>query len=317
MKKLIFLLSVLLVLNNIPIAYAENFENLRIEQEDKLFVPLENADEVWNYLYQQYVADKDNIKKLDPLFSSYYNEEDFTDVYFDTPDLKLLSMRSSVRHRKRINLTNPEDIKNEKELIQIKVSNISSNPLNRGEFKFPVDSAYRKKFEQKLGEMGINPASLRPILTVKDLRERIYFEKDGKPIFSISFDNVTSRIWWARTNFIEIEPELNEITYTEANSETRKNMEGILGKVVSDIKNKFPFIKSDLAPKYNKSFNYLNSQLPFLKFLVKFNLHHTQGILIIIFILLIIIGAGIYWLFAAFRRKKINKQIYDRKSNQN
>jgi len=155
---------------------AAGYNKLRIEQEDKLLVPLDKAEEVWEFLHERYVVDRESLKKLDSLFTSYFNEEKFTDTYFDTPDLKLLSMESGVRHRLRVNLTNPDDRKSGRELMQIKLNDRSQNVLERGEIKFDikrpatkdspednhpmlgiVKSSQREDFKQRLKERGLEP----------------------------------------------------------------------------------------------------------------------------------------------------------------
>jgi hypothetical protein len=301
---------------------ADGYNSQRIEQEDKLFVPLDKAEEVWNYLEQTYVKDQEGLKKIDPLFTSYWNLEEFWDTYFDTPSFQVLEQENGVRFRRRVNLTNPEDRKSGRELMQIKLNNISSNPLDRGEIKYdireiepgeittPIDNhpmiglvkrSHRDGFIQRLKDMGLDPMTMRPVLTVHDYRSRIYILKDQKPFMSVSFDRASANIWWAGTNFIEIEPELNEIAYTDADEETRKYMESILGIIVSDIHAQFPYIERNLTPKYGKSFNALEAQLPFLPLLVKFNLNDVKGMFIVLVPLIIVIISLLY----AIRKKFI------------
>ncbi len=68
---------------------------------------------------------------------------------------------------------------------------------------------------------------------------------------------------------VELEPELNEIPYTAADSAGRAFMENINQRIVEDILQKFPEIKRDLTPKYNKAFNYFDKKIPFLRFLIR------------------------------------------------
>lgn len=251
----------------------------RTEQEDKLTIPLEKLEEVWAYLKGKYVADKEGLKKLDPLFTSYAEEEEFTDVYFDSPDFKLLETESGVRHRKRINLTDPEDHKSGRELMQVKLNHISENKFERGEIKFDikhyedpesaedlhpmlgiVKKSHRKEFKEVLRGIGLNPVEMKPVLTVKDHRRRVYILKNRNPFISLSVDHVTSELGGKKAEFSEIEPELNEIIFTDADAETKKYMEGTNAKIIGDLLEKFPFIKRDLTPKYNKSFNQLKEQ---------------------------------------------------------
>ena len=271
-----------------PLKAAENA--LRIEQEGKLLVPQEKANEVWQWLRKNYIDNHEVLNRLDPTLTVYADEENFRDNYFDTPALQLLDKQNSVRHRQRENLTNPEDRKSGRELVQIKLSNISDNQLNRGEYKFEVDlskgpapdknllvglikkGSQRDNFISRLMDLEIKPDYLRPILIVNDFRQRIYFEKEAKPYSSISFDQVTVKRWWAKVQFVEIEPELNEISYTENDEAGRKEMENINRQIIASIKQQFPEIVTDLTPKYNKSFNGLEKKIPGLRWLIRWGL---------------------------------------------
>src|SRR5262245_24471943 len=90
---------------------APGYDKLRIEQEDKLLVPLDMAPEVWKWLHHRYVDDKTYLAELDSRFTATWSEELFTDTYFDTPSMQLYGMQSGVRKRHRVNLSNPEDVK--------------------------------------------------------------------------------------------------------------------------------------------------------------------------------------------------------------
>lgn len=98
---------------------AHGHDKVRIEQEDKLLVPTERIEEVWEYLRQRLHEDKAFLAELDPRFTSKWSEELFHDTYFDTPSLQLHAMQSGVRHRRREDLTNPDDAKSGRELLQI------------------------------------------------------------------------------------------------------------------------------------------------------------------------------------------------------
>jgi hypothetical protein len=276
---------------------AAGFDNMRIEQEEKLFVPMEIKDEVLAYLKLRYVDDKANLAELDPAFTSYYADEDFTDVYYDTPGLQVLAAQNGVRHRTRVNLTNPEDRKSGRQLMQIKVNHLTSNALERGEIKFAIEhlrrpatpedthpmlgivkKEHRELFKKRLVDLGLDPQSMRVVLTVRDLRTRVYILRDESPFMSISFDQVRSKLLWAETRFVEIEPELNEIAFTDADPETRRYMESVLAQIVAEIRAEFPQIQSNLTPKYCKAFFGLEAQMPFLRRLVAMNLHHGESL---------------------------------------
>ncbi len=275
---------------------AHGYDKIRIEQEDKLLVPAEKVDEVWAFLQDRFVRDVDFIRSLDPGFTSSWSEELFHDTYFDTPTLQLHAKRSGVRHRTRVNLSNPADRKSGRQLMQIKRNDISDNRLERGEIKFDIEhlahpnsqedrhpmlglvkGEHRDLFKKRLAEMGLDPQTMKPILTVRDVRRRVYILSEGKPFMSVSFDMASSGIWWAETQFCEIEPELNEIGFTEAKPEKRAYMETVLHRVVGEILTRFPEIKRDLNPKYNKAFDRLEAQIPFLRTVVKLGMQARGG----------------------------------------
>ncbi|MBW6537645.1 MAG: CYTH domain-containing protein, partial [Mariniphaga sp.] len=74
--------------------------NIRIEYEIKLRLPLEQIDEVWDWLVVSY-KDVAWLNDEDYRFEAEFGNEDFTDTYFDTPDLMILSENNGIRHRMR------------------------------------------------------------------------------------------------------------------------------------------------------------------------------------------------------------------------
>ena len=303
---------------------AHGYDKMRIEQEDKLLVPMEIKDAVWEYLRTRLTEDKEFLASLDPLFTATWNEELFHDTYFDTPSLQLHAMQSGVRHRKRENITNPDDVKSGRELMQIKLNDISSNELERAEIKYDIDrmpkrdtpegrhptlgrvkEEHRKPFKDRLEAIGLDPQSMQPILTVVDVRRRVYLKKNGNAFMSISFDQVQCDLLWAHVEFCEIEPELNEIGFTEADEATRTYMESVLAKVVGDIRAKFPEIQQVLTPKYNKSFDRLEAEIPMLRTLVKVGLHDDGAVLLVFGgVLVVLVVATVPRLLRGKRDKK-------------
>lgn len=275
---------------------AAGFDRMRIEQEEKLLVPDDIAPDVLEFLRRRFVEDRAHLAEIDPRFTASLAVEDFTDVYYDTPQLQLLERGSGVRHRSRVNLSNPDDVKSGRELMQIKVNEISANALERGEIKYSIEhlfrpalpedshpmlgivkASHREAFKTRLRELGLDPHAMRPILTVRDLRSRIYLLRRGRPFMSVSFDQVRVRLLGQEVSFCEIEPELNEIAFTDADEPTRRAMESVLGRVVGEIRATFPTIRSDLTPKYGKSFHRLEERIPMLRWLVRAGLHTMRA----------------------------------------
>jgi hypothetical protein len=271
---------------------ANGFDVLRIEQEDKITVPPEKADEVWEFLLQYLIKDTAALKRIHSGFTSSFAIEQFTDTYFDTPDLQVHSRGGGIRHRRRVNLDDADADKSGRELMQIKLNDISSKELERGEYKYEikrpasfespedrhpmvgiVSPSQRADFKKRLQTMGLDAMSMKPMLTVHDLRKRIYLLRDGEPFMSISHDTAHAGLLWAKFNIIEIEPELNEITYTEANQQKRDYMETVAAEITGTLMNTFPELKRDLIPKYGKAFNAFEGQIPRLRLLVRTDLY--------------------------------------------
>src|SRR5215211_3016808 len=105
---------------------ARGFNVDRIESEDKLTIPADQAEEVSAYL-KHYVDDPSFLKGISPALSAIWSVEWFVDRYFDTPQLDLRARGHGIRHRTRTNLTNEQDRKSGRELMQIKLNRANPN----------------------------------------------------------------------------------------------------------------------------------------------------------------------------------------------
>lgn len=277
---------------------ASGYDTLRIESEDKLNVPLDKADEVWKYLQEAYLLSGETLKQFHPEFNAYHYEELFADTYFDTPSLQLLQMKSGVRHRRRKNLTDEDHEKSGRELIQVKVSGISDNALNRGEYKYPVEypmafrglmglvaKSERGELEGRLESLGLDPDTIEPVFTIFQTRNRVYINQGDQPFMSISFDQVSAFALWSKIEMVEIEPELNEVGYTEADPATKLKMEAVSAKISADLLERFPYIERDLTPKYNKTFALFEQRIPFFRTLIHYGLHSLSYLALVVFFL--------------------------------
>lgn len=283
---------------------------VRIENEDRLMVPSEQLKEVWKYLKAQYVDDHDKLDAIKSGLEARASEEIFTDMYYDTPNLKMLDTQAGLRHRRRINLVDEDDPKNNQELIQIKFSGGGGNAIERTELKFSVnesvlgqsqgriplskivDPTELDSLKQELLRVGADLPSLRPTLTLRDYRRRVYITDKGQPFISFSLDDVRVHYLWGEVAFAEIEIELNEVTYTEADDGYRQIMHDAGQKMTNDLREHFPSLERDLTPKYNKAFNQLSTQLPWLR------LWFIWGGFIIIAALVIAIVFFVLWMYA-------------------
>jgi len=256
--------------------FDNDYNSARVENEYKYSVPFEIYDSVWNYMRTNYDTEKFFLKRTNPLYSTSISDEYFIDQYFDNNLYQLLTSKHGVRYRSRKVLSDTMNRKNNRELMQIKLNGIDKNPLNRAEYKFPIkhysmgDKGYesnqflglvkkdsRLDIMKTLSILKVDAYSLRPFIKLDQLRKRVYISKSGKPFATITLDSVSTEHNQTKIRFIEIEMELNEIAYTQANSEQRVTMENINKQIMEDLMKRFPQIKQDQTPKYNKAYNKL------------------------------------------------------------
>ena len=251
---------------------AGDYNMLRIENEIKLSVPNELADSVWAYLKKRYNNERLYLREVDSTFNSKIAEDIFIDQYFDNDNFDVMKTSNGIRHRARTVLTDPSNRKNGRELIQLKVNGISTNILNRAEFKYPVkyyeeqtemwdahpflgiaQRRYRQDIVDRLAGYGLDGTGLYPTIRLDQLRKRVYLYRGLDPFATLTLDHVTAHYGNDSAYFVELEMELNEINYTESDSASRAEMEEINADLKADLLKTFPSVHQDQTPKYNKA----------------------------------------------------------------
>lgn len=245
---------------------------LRIEWEAKLLVPLDEMEAVWTWLEQRY-RDTSWLNSDAQQFTAAFGNEDFSDTYFDTPELELLHDLSGIRHRIRTIRSGPSMDKDGRELVQLKVNRRDETGLARSEIKFVVtnkpefksnDDTHpllrlikgkdRPDFKAEANLIGINPYELRPVLTLKQNRRRVYLADQMGAFATLTLDDCATTSWGTDVRWVEIELELSEIRYTEADMPGRAAMEAVIDAIQRDMEQAFPSLAADVTPKYNKAF---------------------------------------------------------------
>ncbi|MDP3740940.1 MAG: CotH kinase family protein [bacterium] len=265
----------------------------RVEDDFNLAYDTGKSDEIVSYLQGKYIEDKGFMNALGSNFTATYGDEDFTDTYFDTPKLDLYGRKAGLRYRVRVNRLNPEDSKSGQELIQLKLSSADKftdigNTGSRNEIKFDVErpkslesaddrdvvmsliaTSDREEYKARIRELGIDPYDIRPILTISQHRRRVYLNRDGETFISFSVDDAKSSLWWADSEFSQMEVELNELAYTGADEATRVRMQEIRKAMIADLRGQFDYLADDKTIKYTKMLDLLDEHLPWMKFLIR------------------------------------------------
>jgi hypothetical protein len=288
-------------------------DDARIEYEVKLQVPLDQLDEVWAWLQARY-ADASWLDQGGYVFVAAFGDEDFNDTYFDTPDLRLLARYGGARHRVRVIHSGPAERKDGRQLFQIKLDRSDVTGLARSEIKFQVPSdendrsrdtthpmlrlisrADRDEFEATFRALGLDPYEMRPVLTLKQHRRRVYLSDQAGAFATLTLDLCSTDSWGANLTWAEIELELDENRYTEANAAERDRTEQVIEAVQADLQHAFPAIIQDQQPKYNTAFQAIEATtwLP-IRHLIQWRMSAADFIVLVLLSLVTIGGAVWY-----------------------
>lgn len=255
----------------------------RLESEFKLAVPEGRLEDVWRYLNTAYGPEGPLLTQLGTDFSATFATEEFLDRYFDTPQLRLAHLQSGLRHRTRYVLEGANRRKDGRQLVQLKTGTDDSSGVVREEKKFEVRNNPQKVKEdldmvpgvgltkraerpvllKELAALSIEPEQLSEVTALLQTRRRVYISRAGEPFATITLDHVVARRWIYLTSFDEMELELNEIAYTEADASQREEMTRINQAMKDDLFKTFPGLSQDQTPKYNKALARLKQEDPF------------------------------------------------------
>ncbi len=266
----------------------------RVDSQITLAIPAGRAQDVYHYLKGKYVAQDHLLQDQFPgarLSGKQMSDvSQFTDRYFDTPSLDLYRHKNSCRHRKRVNTTHPDDRKNGRELVQMKVTPPGKFDL-RNELKYEVkpttkiktiddvhpilrlvDKDLRADFKQVYAAAGIDAYALRHVFTIEQTRSRGYLDLDGKNFMSFSVDEGEAHLLGSRGVFASVDLGLVEVAYTEADAATRKQMWDIRDAIVADLLQQFPDLRQNSDSKYALVLDQLMRKLPLIPLLLRLRL---------------------------------------------
>ena len=235
----------------------------RIESEYKISVPNEQQESLWSFLQSIFVNNAKGI--LPKNTSTEIATEVFYDTYFDDAQETLLGYQAGARYRERY--VQDSLIKT---LLQLKVPTLDELGIARKEHKFSPENKFDindrtglhpflKHVKQKdvndvdliLGQFGTSSRKMQESIKLKQVRRRIYISDPEGALMTFTLDEV-SAFHFPYTQFVELELELNEVRYTDADFEGQSELEKINAKAKDAIFAQFQNIKQDQTPKYNK-----------------------------------------------------------------
>jgi len=235
----------------------------RIESEYKIAVPQEKETEVWSFLENAFA--KNELGILPENSTTNIDTEVFYDTYFDDANKTLLSYKAGARFRERYVQDSLV-----KQLIQLKVPTLDELGVARKEYKFTpeiyrditdrnglhpflkyVKSKDLSDMDLVLGQFGTSAKELTDAIKLKQTRKRIYVSDAKGPLMTFTLDEVSS-FYFPYTSFVELELELNEVRYTDADYTEQKFMEEINANTKQALFDHFEYLVQDQTPKYNK-----------------------------------------------------------------
>lgn len=233
----------------------------RLENEYKLSVPASESQDLWNFITKKYGNERVNISNVS--LEGLTSREIFFDTYFDNTDKILLENKTGVRYRKRY-----KDNQLINEIIQLKMPQ-SEDGVIRNEIKFRVKKSLNSQFQKHpllkflskgdittlgfhISRLNLRPEDLKTEVELKQDRKRVYLtNSENENYLTITLDEVSNRSFPFQ-EFTELEIELNEIRYTDADEKEKQRMAAVSEELKKSIHTNFPNIKVDQTPKYNK-----------------------------------------------------------------
>jgi hypothetical protein len=249
----------------------QSYGQARIESEYKISVPNEQQEAVWSFLQSTFVHNAEGI--LPENISTEIATEIFYDTYFDDTQETLLNYQAGARYRERY--VQDSLIKT---LLQLKVPTLDELGIARKEHKFSPETnfdindrtglhPFLRHIKQKdvndvdliLGQFGTTSRKMQESIKLKQVRRRIYISDPEGALMTFTMDEV-SAFHFPYTQFVELELELNEVRYTDADFVEQAKLEKMNAKAKDAIFIQFENIEQDQTPKYNKMHAALSAQ---------------------------------------------------------
>jgi hypothetical protein len=292
---------------------ATKYDSLRLENEITFDIPLEQAEPVWQWMQSHF---KTAWQSKSEKFDTFTEIEQFTDTYYDTPEHSLINRSIGLRHRRRFY---PDG--EIKELIQLKQPYDSNekDQQTRGELKFELKTAsvsfdqgehdylnnnllqivknvQRPLLIERLKNLNVNARRLRPALSLRQERRRIYFRQNGNQFFTLTLDLASAKKLWVKGRFAQLDIEIGEIAFTEASEVKRQQFLEIQQELQNLLINKFPNIKRNQTPKIVQMFKVIRAQGLISSIILRF------GASVLLFVGIVILGLVLC--FGSKTRKK-------------
>lgn len=295
-KRLLAIGILLLILFSDSIHAADRAGGWRPEGERILFakikLPVEQTASFREWLQMRY----EDCRWLDPpasVITASFDEQDFADTYFDTPDLRLLAANSFLRYREPAKAAaGSRDVG----LLQLVFHHNGEGGRHTSKISYParpaapfttLDDAHpmfalvqvdaREKCEAQLRSFHLDPEEMRRVMSVErtELRMRLA-DKDGQ-FFTLTTEGHKTKSWGMELQWTEIELKLDDARYSAADQNQQRRMEDTLKTVKNDILTTFFQATEDQTPIYKKSFATVeeSSWLP-VRRLIFFGINHAR-----------------------------------------
>ena len=139
---------------------------------------------------------------------------------------------------------------------------------------------------ERLKDLAVEASRLRPILSIRQERRRIYFRQNGNQFFTLTLDLARAKKLWIRGRFAQLDIEIGEIAFTQASNAERQKFLQIQKELQTLLISKFPNIQRNYNPKIVQMFTVIRGQGFVARAILRFGSSALllAGLLLLIFI---------------------------------
>ncbi len=231
-------------------------------------------------------------------FRSTLHDDQFADTCFDDAGLQVLARHGDIRHRRRVDAQAPGSGAAGPAWLQFELTRRDPTRRTRTQIEFPaIPSGHRRSVDdlhallglvargdrpaikECCAEAGIAPYDLRPVLSIRLARLRVYVGDQHGALATVTLDRWAVTDLGTDARWSDLAIELDHDRYAAVAAEQRHWMHGVRQAMQADVAGTFPALMPDQVSNYARAFDQLEhrSWLP-LRTMVAWQMSPTEMI---------------------------------------
>jgi hypothetical protein len=232
----------------------------------RIRVPTDSAMAVWDWLQRRYL-EPSFLNSGGREFTAASDVQNRIDVWFDDRELTLLANESGLRLRREAPDGAPGA---ETVALQLRWTRPSAEHRRGVEADFAIDAATTSRRhapllahlagEQRavarrcMTELGIDPQTLAPVLTVQQVRHRILLRDQDGPFATVAMTRCSCRQSDCKLEWYEFDSELDALRFGPADDAARAAMLATATRIELDLRAQFPDLEPETTLAYVRAF---------------------------------------------------------------